>query len=180
MRCTTFVASKRIINLSQKDKWKTFWKRVKAGNKILKTKSTCFNRCFFSLNLTAWLYKYWLNSTFSLFGPSIVKNFTPFSQKGRKWTISLVGIPICWIPFSCSLKSISYPPYAKQADHNCTDARTNAVIRKTTSTRRRPLFSSACPMISPIPQSCNTQRIIPPPVIASRIYHFHFPPDSPL
>ena len=71
-------------------------------NKILKTKSTCFNRCFFSLNLTAWLYKYWLNSTFSLFGPSIVKNFTPFSQKGRKWTISLVGIPICWIPLSGS------------------------------------------------------------------------------
>ena len=29
-------------------------------------------------------YKYWLNSIFSLFGPSIIKNLTPFSQKGRK------------------------------------------------------------------------------------------------
>ena len=35
-------------------------------------------------------YKYWLNSTFSLFGPSIVKKRTPFSQNGRKCTSSCV------------------------------------------------------------------------------------------
>ena len=39
MCCTTFVALKRIINLSQKDKWKTFRKRVKVGNKILYSKA---------------------------------------------------------------------------------------------------------------------------------------------
>ena len=36
------------------------------------------------------LHRYWLNSIFSLFGPSIVKNLTPFSQNGKKWIISLV------------------------------------------------------------------------------------------
>ena len=41
-------------------------------------------------------YKYWLNSTFSLFGPSIVKNFTPFSQNGRKWTVSCVLFSPAW------------------------------------------------------------------------------------
>ena len=39
MHCTTFVALKRIINLSPKDKWKTFRKRVKVGNKILYSKA---------------------------------------------------------------------------------------------------------------------------------------------
>lgn len=31
-------------------------------------------------------YSFSQNSIFSLFGPSMVKNFTPFSQKGRPFT----------------------------------------------------------------------------------------------
>lgn len=40
----------------------------------------------FNLKEYAADYSFSQNSIFSLFGPSMVKNFTPFSQKGRPFT----------------------------------------------------------------------------------------------
>lgn len=41
---------------------------------------------YFYLKEYAADYSFSQNSIFSLFGPSMVKNFTPFSQKGRPFT----------------------------------------------------------------------------------------------
>ena len=60
--------------------------RIKNQKLLFKVDSYIVIVICFYLKEYAADYSFSQNSIFSLFGPSMVKNFTPFSQKGRPFT----------------------------------------------------------------------------------------------
>lgn len=60
--------------------------RIKNQKLLFKVDSYIVIVICFYLKEYATDYSFSQNSIFSLFGPSMVKNFTPFSQKGRPFT----------------------------------------------------------------------------------------------